>query len=66
MQLTYRGNKYELPAFTINNYPGEISGKYRGIPVILPHQAMKIGYQIPLKLKYRGTTYSGSQISGIQ
>ncbi|MBW4617970.1 MAG: DUF4278 domain-containing protein [Cyanosarcina radialis HA8281-LM2] len=57
MQLNYRGNKYELPAFAVTNYPEEIIGKYRGIAVKLPQQEMMQGYQVTVELKYRGTTY---------
>lgn len=55
MQLTYRGNQYELIASGIATIPGEVIGKYRGATLRASRHAI-VSPQSP-NLVYRGAHY---------
>ncbi|NJN86632.1 MAG: DUF4278 domain-containing protein [Leptolyngbyaceae cyanobacterium SL_7_1] len=55
MQLTYRGNQYELNASTVSTIPGEAIGKYRGAVLLCQRCVVTPAYG--LNLVYRGAHY---------
>lgn len=57
MQLTYRGTSYELSPINATEESGEIVGKYRGVLLKVLTTTTVSVCQMPLKLKYRGTSY---------
>jgi hypothetical protein len=57
MQLTYRGTRYELSATTATKESDEVVGKYRGTLLKILTTATVSVCHMPVKLKYRGTSY---------
>jgi len=56
MQLTYRGNSYELNTSTIATVPGDVIGKYRGA-VLRTQRYLVAPASHSFNLVYRGAHY---------
>lgn len=57
MKLTYRGVAYEYSPISVEMTPGEIGGKYRGIPWRRDRAESVPMSQSFAQLKYRGVAY---------
>ncbi|MDJ0694424.1 MAG: DUF4278 domain-containing protein [Mastigocoleus sp. MO_167.B18] len=67
MKLTYRGVAYEYTPIPVKMTPGEVGGKYRGVPW-RHYQAESIPtmHQNFARLKYRGVAYCIGEPQNIQ